>query len=67
LLDFIELIEKKLNKKAIRNYMPMQIGDFPETWSDTSLMSSLINYTPNTKVDEGIGHFINWYQEYYKN
>jgi UDP-glucuronate 4-epimerase len=67
LLDFIELIEKKLNKKAIRNYMPMQIGDVPETWSDTSLMSSLINYTPNTKVDEGIGHFINWYQEYYKN
>ena len=67
LLDFIELIEKKLNKKAIRNYMPMQIGDVPETWSDTSLMSSLINYTPNTKVNEGIDHFINWYREYYKN
>jgi UDP-glucuronate 4-epimerase len=34
LIDFIDAIEESLNKKAIRNYMPMQKGDVTETWAD---------------------------------
>ena len=42
LLKFIEEIESNLNKKAIRNYMPMQKGDVPATFADTSLVESII-------------------------
>ncbi len=67
LLDFIEAIEKKLNKKAIRKYMPMQKGDVPATWADVSLLNELTNYCPQTDVTEGISHFIDWYLDYYNN
>ena len=65
LLDFIEAIEDILQKKAIRNYMPIQKGDVPETWADVSLVKELTGYTPNTDFREGIEHFIKWYREYY--
>ncbi len=67
LLDFIEAIEKKLNKKAIRKYMPMQKGDVPATWADVSLLNELTGYCPQTNVKEGISHFIDWYLDYYNN
>ena len=66
LLDFIEAIENVLQKKAIRNYMPIQKGDVPETWSDTSLLDTLIDYHPETDFKEGITKFIEWYKNYYK-
>ena len=65
LLDFIDAIEKVLKKKSIRNYMPMQTGDVPETWADTSLLADLIGYCPKTDFHEGITKFIKWYREYY--
>ncbi len=65
LLDFIEAIEENLGKKAVRNYLPMQQGDVPATWSDSSLLNSLTNYTPQTNFKKGIDQFIKWYQEYY--
>ena len=65
LLDFIEAIEENLGKKAIRNYLPMQQGDVPATWSDSSLLNSLTNYTPQTNFKKGIDQFIKWYHEYY--
>ena len=66
LLDFIETIEEILNKKAIRNYMPIQKGDVPATWADTSLLNNLTQFNPKTNFKEGIDHFIKWYREYYK-
>lgn len=65
LLDFIIAIENTLGKKAIRNYMPMQIGDVPETWADTSLLQSLTNYKSKKDFKDGITHFIEWYLDYY--
>lgn len=65
LLDFIEAIEDCLEKKAIRNYMPIQQGDVPETWADTSLLDALIGYRPTTNFREGISNFIKWYRDYY--
>jgi UDP-glucuronate 4-epimerase len=65
LIDFIEVIEKSLGKKAIRNYMPMQMGDVPATWADTSLLQKLTNYKPKTNFTDGIISFIKWYREYY--
>ena len=65
LLDFIEAIEEVLGKKAIRNYMPMQMGDVPATWADASLLQSLTGYRPKTDFREGIKRFVDWYREYY--
>jgi len=66
LIDFIDAIEESLNKKAIRNYLPMQKGDVTETWSDTSLFQKLTNYKPKTKYKVGINNFIKWYLDCYE-
>lgn len=66
LLDFIDAIEENLQLKAIRNYMPMQIGDVPETWASAELLQGLTGYVPQTAYREGIAHFIDWYRKYYK-
>ena len=65
LLDFIAEIENVLDKKAIRNYMPMQMGDVPATWADASLLHTLTGYCPTTDFRDGISRFVDWYREYY--
>jgi len=65
LLDFIDSIEEILNKKAIRNYMPMQKGDVSATWADATLLENLTGYSPKTNFKDGIAQFIEWYKEYY--
>jgi UDP-glucuronate 4-epimerase len=65
LLDFIDAIEDCLGKKAIRHYMPMQMGDVPATWADASLLQRLTGYRPQTDFREGIAKFVAWFREYY--
>ncbi len=65
LMDFIEAIEKALGKNAVRNYMPMQKGDVPATWADTSLLQNLTGYKPRTDLATGMKEFVAWYREYY--
>ena len=65
LLDFIEVIEEILQKKAIKKYLPLQKGDVPGTWADASFLEDLIGYRPNTDIHKGISSFIDWYRSYY--
>jgi UDP-glucuronate 4-epimerase len=65
LLDFIEAIEDQLGIKAKRNYMPMQTGDVPATWADTTLLQALTGYRPQTHYRDGIARFVEWYLDYY--
>ena len=65
LLDFIEAIEAELGQKAIRNYMPMQMGDVPATWADASLLRNLTGYQPQTQFREGVAKFVAWFRDYY--
>ncbi len=65
LIDFIEAIEESINKKAIRNYMPMQKGDVIETWANCSLLKKLTGYNPETSIKQGITRFVDWYKSYY--
>jgi len=65
LMDFIEEIEKKLNKKAKKNMMPLQSGDIPKTHADVSNLVKEINYHPNTSIKKGISNFIDWYLDFY--
>jgi len=64
LADFIEAIEAALNKKAIRELLPMQPGDVPNTFADVSLIASSVGYQPQTPVREGVARFVQWYREY---
>lgn len=64
LLDFIDAIEDCLGKKAIRNHMPMQMGDVPATWASAELLKSLTGYRPKTDYRYGIAKFVDWYREY---
>ena len=64
---FISLIEKNLNKKAIKNYLDMQPGDVESTFANTKDLQDWINFKPSTSIDIGIKNFIGWYLSYYKN
>lgn len=66
LMDFVEAIEEAVGKKAVRNFMPMQIGDVPATWADTSLLQELTGYKPKTDIRTGMKHFVEWYRDYYE-
>ena len=65
LLDFIEAIENAIGIQAVQNLMPMQAGDVPATWADTSLLTDLTGYKPNTEIATGVQSFVSWYREYY--
>tara|TARA_B100001063_G_C16769198_1_gene560494 strand:+ start:1569 stop:2573 length:1005 start_codon:yes stop_codon:yes gene_type:complete len=66
LLEYIEIIEKILNKKAKKKYFPMQPGDVRATAANTDLLYKYIGFKPSTDLEEGINKFIKWYKEYYK-
>ena len=65
LMDFIDAIETKLGIKAQKEMLPMQPGDVPMTWADTSDLQVDLGYCPNTPIKEGVGRFIDWYRVYY--
>lgn len=65
LMDFIDAIEQEIGRKAIRNMMPMQLGDVPATWADASLLQNLTGYRPQTPFREGVARFVRWYRDYY--
>jgi len=66
LLDFINTLEKELNKKIKRKYLPMQKGDVHSTLSDSSLLKRITGYNPKTNYKTGIKEFIKWYTNYYR-
>jgi len=66
LMDFIEAIEEILGKEAKKNLLPMQPGDVPSTYADTTNLEKDLGYKPYTPVKEGIAKFIEWYRGFYK-
>jgi UDP-glucuronate 4-epimerase len=66
LLDFIEAIEASLDKKAIRDMLPMQPGDVERTWANTTGLQKDFNYKPNIGIQDGIDRFVEWYKDYYQ-
>lgn len=65
LINLVEIIEKNLNKKALYNYLPLQIGDVKTTFADNSLLHKLIGYVPQTDIELGVKNFIDWYKNHY--
>jgi UDP-glucuronate 4-epimerase len=66
LLHFIEVLEDKLGKKAVKNFLPLQEGDVPETYADVDDLMRDVDFKPSTSIETGIGNFVTWYKDYYK-
>jgi len=66
LMDFISAIESALGKKAIINYMPLQLGDVPKTYADTHRLKNDLGYQPDTSIASGIARFVDWYTDYFE-
>ncbi|SMD34323.1 UDP-glucuronate 4-epimerase [Reichenbachiella faecimaris] len=66
LLDFIEILEKHLGIKAVKEFLPMQPGDVKETFADIERLSSVVNFYPNTTLNDGLDSFVKWFKEYYQ-
>lgn len=66
LLDFIGLLEKKIGKPAVKNFLPMQPGDLAATCADVDDLVRDIGYAPSTPFEKGIGKFVDWYRDYYR-
>lgn len=65
LMDFIEVLEEKLGKKAKKEFLPMQDGDVPITYADIDDLIWDVGFKPETSVNVGIEKFLNWYIDYY--
>ncbi len=67
LLTFVETLERKLGKTAIKNLLPMQAGDVQDTYADVSDLMRDYDYSPTTPLDLGIERFVSWYKSFYEN
>ncbi|HHX15112.1 MAG TPA: SDR family NAD(P)-dependent oxidoreductase [Fibrobacter sp.] len=65
LLEFVEILEENLGKKAVKTYLPMQPGDVEITWADVSNLEAEVGYTPRIDLREGISKFVTWFNKYY--
>jgi UDP-glucuronate 4-epimerase len=61
LSKLIDLLEKGLGKKAIIERREMQPGDVPVTYADISKAREYLNYNPQTKIEDGIPLFVEWF------
>jgi len=66
LLRYIEVLEQCLGKKAKTEMLPLQLGDVPDTFADTTDLARDMNYQPSTTIDIGVANFVRWYRDYYK-
>ena len=66
LLEFIEIIERTLSKKAKKVFLPMQPGDVSSTYADVESLMRSVGYKPKTVLRDGVESFVAWYKKYYK-
>jgi UDP-glucuronate 4-epimerase len=65
LMRYIEVIEECLGRKAQKNYLPLQLGDVPDTSADIEDLVRDVGYRPATPVEVGVRRFVDWFCEYY--
>ncbi|WP_333858007.1 NAD-dependent epimerase, partial [Denitromonas sp.] len=62
LMDYIGAIESALGMEAKKNFLPMQDGDVPATYADTSELNAWTGFQPDTSVKDGVARFVAWYR-----
>ena len=75
LLDFVEILSEELVRtnvlpadfdfEAHKKLVPMQPGDVPVTYADTSALEADTGFKPSTPLREGLRKFAEWYKEFY--
>ncbi len=75
LLDFVDILQQELiaagvlpedyDFEAHKELVPMQPGDVPVTYADTSALEHDFGFKPNTSLREGLRRFARWYKEFY--
>jgi UDP-glucuronate 4-epimerase len=66
LMDYIKAVEKGLGKSAIMDMLPLQPGDVPASHADVTDLVRDTGYKPQTKIEDGVKAFTDWYLNYYK-
>ncbi|MGA2066642.1 MAG: NAD-dependent epimerase [Thermoguttaceae bacterium] len=66
LLAMIGLLEECLGRKAVKNFLPMQPGDVPETFADVEDLVRDVGFRPQTPLGVGIARFVDWYLSYHR-
>lgn len=76
LLDFVQILQEELiaaevlpadyDFEAHKELVPMQPGDVPVTYADTSALECAFGFRPSTSLREGLQKFSKWYKEFYK-
>ena len=76
LLDFVNILQEELVRAGVlakdydfeahKELVPMQAGDVPVTYADTSALERDFGFKPHTSLREGLRKFAEWYKEYYK-
>ena len=66
LKNFIKVIEELLGKKAEIIQEPMPQGDVPVTYADITKAKELLNYSPETTIEEGMERFVSWYRDHHQ-
>lgn len=77
LLDFVTILQEELIRakvlpedydfEAHKKLVPMQPGDVPITYADTSALERDFGFKPSTSLREGLRRFAEWYHEFYQN
>ncbi|MBD8637308.1 NAD-dependent epimerase [Stenotrophomonas sp. CFBP 13725] len=62
LMDMISLLEERLGKSAVKNFLPMQAGDVHSTYADIEASARDLGFSPKTSLADGLTHFAKWYQ-----
>lgn len=63
---YIEVLEQCLDRAAIRENLPMQLGDVAETQADVTELWQQTGFKPSTQIEVGVRKFTDWYRYFYK-
>ncbi|MGB9698689.1 MAG: GDP-mannose 4,6-dehydratase [Thermodesulfobacteriota bacterium] len=63
LLELVHALEERLGKKANLEFRPAQPGDVTITFADIRKAQKMLNYSPHTKIEEGLDRFVAWFLE----
>ncbi|AMW79724.1 capsular biosynthesis protein CpsI [Acinetobacter sp. TGL-Y2] len=66
LIEYIHAIEKAVGKDAILDLLPLQPGDVPDTFADSTALEQAVDYKPSVSVHDGVKQFVDWYRDFYK-
>jgi UDP-glucuronate 4-epimerase len=62
--EVVRLIEEALGKTAVRELLPMQPGDVPETYADVADLERGVGFRPKTPIGVGVRRFVDWLRSY---